>query len=193
MGPYAAAVDVTSLCAAFGLSAAAGLNAWLPLFGAALAQRLDLVDLAQPFDDLSGTGALVVLAVLTVADFVADKVPAVDSVLHAIGTVIAPVSGAALFTGQTGADTDLPTLAAILLGGSVAASIHAGRATIRPISTVGTAGMANPVLSLLEDLGSLGLTLAAFILPVLAAVGVVALVVLVLVAWRRGRRRAVSQ
>jgi hypothetical protein len=182
-------VDLTSVCAAFGLSAAAGLNAWLPLFGAALAQRLDLVDLAQPFDDLSGTGALVVLAVLTIADFVGDKVPAVDSVLHAAGTVIAPVSGAALFTGQTGTDTDLPTLAAILLGGSVAASIHAGRATIRPISTVGTAGMANPVLSLIEDAGSLVLTLAAFLVPVLALLGVIALVVLILVLWRRRRRR----
>jgi hypothetical protein len=183
-------VDVTSLCAALGLSAAAGLNAWLPLFAGALAERLDLVELAQPFDDLSGTGALIVLAVLTAADFVGDKVPAVDSALHGIGTVIAPVSGAALFAGQTGADTDLPTLAAILLGGSVAASIHAGRATIRPISTVGTAGFGNPVLSLLEDLGSLGLTLAAFVIPVLAALAVVALVVLILVAWRRRRRRA---
>ena len=182
-------MDLTSVCAAFGLSAAAGLNAWLPLFGAALAQRLDLVDLAQPFDDLSGTGALVVLAVLTIADFVGDKVPAVDSVLHAAGTVIAPVSGAALFTGQTGADTDLPTLAAILLGGSVAASIHAGRATLRPISTVGTAGMGNPVLSLIEDAGSLVLTLAAFLVPVLALLGVIALVVLILVLWRRRRRR----
>jgi Domain of unknown function (DUF4126) len=182
-------VDLTSLCAAFGLSAAAGLNAWLPLFVAALADRLDLVDLAQPFDDLTGTGALVVLAVLTIADFVGDKIPAVDSVLHAVGTVIAPVSGAALFTGQTGADTDLPSLAAILLGGGVAASIHAGRATIRPLSTVGTAGMGNPVLSLIEDLGSLGLVLAAFIVPVLAALAVMALAVLILLAWRRRRRR----
>jgi hypothetical protein len=182
-------VDLTSICAAFGLSAAAGLNAWLPLFTAALADRLDLVDLAQPFDDLTGTGALIVLAVLTIADFVGDKIPAVDSVLHAVGTVIAPVSGAALFTGQTGADTDLPSLVAILLGGSVAASIHAGRATIRPISTVGTAGMGNPVLSLMEDLGSLGLVLAAFIVPVLAALAVIALAVLILLAWRRRRRR----
>jgi uncharacterized protein DUF4126 len=182
-------VDFASVCAAFGLSAAAGLNAWLPLFGAALAERLDLVDLAQPFDDLSGTGALVVLGILTVADFVGDKVPAVDSVLHAIGTVVAPASGAALFTGQTGADTDLPTLAAILLGGSVAGSIHAGRATIRPISTVGTAGMGNPVLSIVEDVVAAALTLAAFIVPVLAALGVIALVTLIVVMWRRRPRR----
>jgi hypothetical protein len=181
-------VDLASLSAAFGLSAAAGLNAWLPLFGAALAQRLDLVELAQPFDDLSGNAALAVLGVLTVADFVGDKIPAVDHVLHAIGNVVAPASGAALFTGQTGIETDLPTLGAILLGAGTAESVHAGRAAIRPISTVTTAGFGNPVLSLFEDLGSLGLTLAAFVLPVLAAVAVLALAVLIVVLWRRRRR-----
>src|SRR5215213_42511 len=185
---YACAVDLASLCAAFGLSAAAGLNAWLPLFAGALAQRLDLVELAQPFDDLSGTGALAVLGVLTVADFVGDKIPAVDHVLHAIGTVVAPASGAALFAGQTGLETDLPTLGAIVLGAGTAESIHAGRATIRPLSTVTTAGIGNPVLSLLEDAGALALTLAAFLVPVLAAVAVVALVVLIVLLWRRRRR-----
>ena len=187
--PYAPRVDLTSLAAAFGLSAAAGLNAWLPLFGAALAQRLDWVELAQPFDDLSGTGPLVVLGVLTIADFVGDKIPAVDHVLHAIGTVVAPASGAALFTGQTGAETDLPTLAAILLGAGTAESIHTGRAAIRPLSTVGTGGIGNPVLSFVEDLGAAGLTLAAFLVPVLAAVAVIALAALILLAWRRRRAR----
>src|SRR5215210_5808263 len=187
---YACAVDLASLCAAFGLSAAAGLNAWLPLLAGALAQRLDLVELAQPFDDLSGTGALAVLGVLTAADFVGDKIPALDSVLHAIGTVVAPASGAALFTGQTGLETDLPTLGAIVLGAGTAESIHAGRATIRPISTVTTAGIGNPVLSLLEDAGALTLTLAAFLVPVLAAVAALALAVAIIVAWRR---RAVAR
>jgi hypothetical protein len=181
-------VDLASVSAAFGLSAAAGLNAWLPLFGAALAQRLDLVELAQPFDELSGTGALVVLGTLTAADFVGDKIPAVDHVLHAVGTVVAPASGAALFAGQTGLETDLPTVAAILLGAGTAESIHAGRATIRPLSTATTAGLGNPVLSIIEDLGSLGLMLAAFVAPALAALAVVALVVLILVAWRRRHR-----
>jgi hypothetical protein len=181
-------VDLASLSAAFGLSAAAGLNAWLPLFGAALAQRLDLVELAQPFDDLSGTGALVALGALTAADFVGDKIPAVDHVLHAVGNVIAPASGAALFAGQTGVETDLPTIAAILLGGATAESIHAGRATIRPLSTAATGGLGNPVLSALEDLGSLGLMLAAFVVPVLALLAVIALAGLILVAWRRRRR-----
>lgn len=165
-----------SLLAAFGLSGAAGLNAWLPLFLSALLGRLDVVELAAPFDDLSSTGGLVVLALLTGADFVGDKIPVVDHVLHLLGTVVAPASGAVLFTGQTGLETDLPTLAAVLLGGATAGSIHAGRAALRPAATAGTAGFGNPVLSLGEDVGSLVLVVAAFALPVLALLLLVALV-----------------
>ena len=186
-------MDLTSICAAFGLSAAAGLNAWLPLFTGALLTRLDAVDLAQPFDDLTGTGTLVLLALLTVADFVGDKIPAVDHVLHTIGTVVAPVSGAVLFTGQTGVEDDLPTLVAALLGAGTAESIHAGRAAIRPLSTVGTGGIGNPVLSLLEDAGSALLTIAAFVVPVLALLLVVALAVALVLAWRQARRRRLAR
>ena len=165
-----------SLLAAFGLSAAAGLNAWLPLFLSALLARLDVVELAAPFDDLTSTTSLVVLALLTAADFVGDKIPAVDHVLHALGTVVAPVSGAVLFTGQTGTETDLPTLAAVVLGGATAGSIHAARAAVRPVSTATTGGIGNPLLSLGEDAGSLLLVVLAFVLPLVAVILVVALV-----------------
>jgi ABC-type thiamin/hydroxymethylpyrimidine transport system permease subunit len=181
-------MDVTSVFAAFGLSGAAGLNAWLPLFAGALLERLDAVDLAAPFDELSSTTGLVVLGVLTVADFVGDKIPTVDHVLHTVGTVIAPLSGAALFAGQTGADTDIPTLVAAIAGGTTAEAVHAGRAAVRPASTAGTAGLGNPILSLLEDLGSGLLTLLAFVVPVLALLVVVALLAGIVLLWRRMRR-----
>lgn len=177
-----------ALFAAFGLAGAAGLNAWLPLLASALLVRLDVVELAEPFDELSSTTGLVVLAALTAADFVGDKVPAVDHALHAVGAVVAPVSGAVLFTGQTGLETDLPTLVSVALGALTAGSIHAGRAAVRPASTAATGGLGNPVLSLVEDLGSAGLTLVAFALPLLAVAIVVALLVTLWRAWRRLRR-----
>ena len=166
---------IGSVLAAFGLSGAAGLNAWLPLFASALLDRLDVVQLAAPFDQLSSTAGLVLLAVLTTADFVGDKIPLVDHVLHLVGTVVAPVSGAILFTGQTGLETDLPTLAAVLLGGTTAGAIHAGRSTVRPVSTATTGGVGNPVLSLTEDAGSLVLVVLAFALPLVALLLVIAL------------------
>ena len=166
---------IGSVLAAFGLSGAAGLNAWLPLFASALLDRLDIVELAAPFDQLSSTAGLVLLALLTTADFVGDKIPLVDHVLHLLGTAIAPVSGAILFTGQTGLETDLPTLAAVLLGGITAGTIHAGRSTVRPVSTATTGGVGNPVLSLTEDAGSLVLVVIAFVLPLVALLLVIAL------------------
>jgi len=168
-----------------GLSGAAGLNAWLPAFAGALLTRLGVVELGEPFDELSKTPALIVLGLLTAADFVGDKIPAVDHLLHTVGTVIAPISGTVLFTGET----DASLLVSLIAGGTTAEAVHAARSAVRPLSTVGTAGIGNPALSLLEDLGSGLLTLFAFILPVLAVVAVAAVLALGLVLWRRGRRR----
>lgn len=177
-----------SVLAAFGLSGAAGLNAWLPLFVSALLDRLGVVDLAGPFDEFSSTTGLVVLGVLTVGDFVGDKVPVVDHVLHALGGVIAPVSGALLFTGSAGSESDLPAIVSIVLGALVAGSVHAARATVRPAATATTGGLANPVLSLGEDAASGVLTALAFLVPLLAVLALVAFFASLALAWRRLRR-----
>ena len=174
---------IGSILAAFGLSGAAGLNAWLPLLASALLQRWGVVELGAPFDDLSTTTGLVVLAALTAADFVGDKIPVVDHVLHAAGSVVHPAAGAVLFTGQA----DAPDLVSILAGALVAGSIHGARAAIRPAATVGTAGIGNPLLSLGEDAGSLVLTAVAFVLPVLAFLLVLALLAALAAAYRRAR------
>jgi hypothetical protein len=179
---------IGSVLAAFGLSGAAGLNPWLPLFASALLHRLDVVELGAPFDDLSRTGWLVALGVLMALDFVGDKIPAVDHALHAVGTVVAPASGAVLFAGQTGIETDLPALLAILLGAVTAGSIHLGRAGARPASTAATGGLGNPVLSLAEDIASGLLTAIAFVLPVLAVVLLAGLLAVLVAGWRRFRR-----
>jgi hypothetical protein len=179
---------IGSVLAALGLSGAAGLNPWLPLFVSALLHRLDVVELGAPFDDLSSTGWLAALAVLMSLDFVGDKVPVVDHALHAVGTVVAPASGAILFTGQTGLETDIPSLVAIALGALTAGSIHLARSSVRPASTVATGGLGNPVLSFAEDVVSALLTAIAFLLPLLAVALLVALAVALVRGWRRLRR-----
>lgn len=181
---------VGSVMAAFGLSSAAGLNAWLPLLACAAAARFGWVELADPFGDLASDGGLALLGAAFLLDFAGDKVPAIDHVLHAVGTVVAPVSGAALFTGQTGLDTDLPALLAIVLGAATAGSVHAGRASVRPLSTVGTGGIANPLVSLGEDGAAGALTLLALVVPVVAFACVLALAAVLVLAVRRGMRRA---
>ncbi len=177
-----------SVLAALGLSGAAGLNAWLPLLAAAALDRAGAIELAAPFGALSSTPALIALAVMLAADFVGDKVPAVDHAVHAIGTVVHPAAGALLFTGQAGAETDLPAVVTAVAGALVAGSVHGARAAVRPVSTTGTLGVGNPVLSAVEDAASAVLTALAFLLPVVAAAAVVAAGAGLVAVARRLRR-----
>src|SRR6188472_3571 len=171
-------MDVTSavgsVLAAFGLSGAAGLNAWIPLLATAILGRAGVIDLSAPYDGLESTPVIVLLAVAFAADFVGDKVPVVDHVLHAAGTVVHPVAGALVFAGSTSVASDLPPVVGLLAGALVSGSLHAGRATVRPMSTASTGGAGNPLLSLGEDVSSAVLTALAVLVPILAVVLLIA-------------------
>ena len=177
------------LATAFGLSGAAGLNAWIPLLAAGLLDRAGQLQLAEPYDVLSTTPALIVVGVCFVLDFVGDKVPAVDHLLHAVGSVVHPASGAIVFAGPAQGPTDVPTVLLFALGALTAGSLHATRATIRPASTTLTAGAGNPVLSFAEDVTSAVLSVVAVLAP-LAGVLLLLVVVAVAVLWWRRIRRA---
>ena len=177
-----------SLLAAFGLSGAAGLNAWIPLLVAGLLDRAGQLQLAEPYDAIATTPGLIVLGVLFVLDFVGDKVPAIDHMLHAIGTVVHPASGAIVFAGPTEAPTDIPSVILFALGATVAGSLHATRATIRPASTTLTAGAGNPVLSFGEDVSSAVLSVVAVLAPLLGVLMLLVVAAVAVLWWRRIRR-----
>jgi Domain of unknown function (DUF4126) len=180
-----AATAVGSVLAAFGLSGAAGLNAWIPLLAAGLLDRAGQLQLAEPYDVIATTPGLIVLGVLFVLDFVGDKVPAIDSLLHAIGSVVHPASGAIVFAAPTEAPTDIPSIVLFALGATVAGSLHATRATVRPASTTLTAGAANPVLSFGEDVSSAVLSVVAVLAPLLGVLLLMVVAVTALLWWRR--------
>ncbi|MET8425188.1 DUF4126 domain-containing protein [Nocardia sp. NPDC004860] len=168
---------VGAVLGAFGLSGAAGLNAWLPLLVVGVADRAGWIDLGSSYGWLSSTPALIGIAVLLVLDLVGDKIPALDSVLHGIGTLVAPVSGAILFAAETSLSSHLPPAVAAVLGAVTAGSVHAGRTVARPLVTGTTAGVGNPVVSTAEDGVSLALTMLALVVPVVAFI--VLLIVLI--------------
>jgi hypothetical protein len=183
-----AATAAGSLLAALGLSGAAGLNAWIPLLAVGLLSRSGQLELADGYHWLASTPGLIALGVLFVLDFVGDKVPAIDSLLHAAGTIVHPAAGAIVFAGPTQAPTDVPSLLLFAAGAVIAGSLHATRATVRPASTTLTAGAGNPVLSLAEDVTSAGLSVVAVFVPILGAAGLIVLVAVAVLWWRRIRR-----
>lgn len=168
----------------FGLASAAGLNAYIPLLMLGIAGRLGYVDLASPYGVLSSTAGLAVLAVLLLIEVVADKVPGVDHLNDLINTVIRPAAGGVLFLSSSGAGTLHPALVA-LLGIVTAGSIHATKAAARPLVTATTAGLGNPVVSVIEDILSFVAALLAIVAPILV---IVFLLILLALTFRLIRR-----
>ena len=175
----------TNLLGSIGLGAASGLNAWIPLFGLGLAQRLGAVTLTEPFDRMGSSSVLAVLGALMLVDLIGDKIPVIDHVLHVMGLIVAPASGAVMLLAQQNLlSQSHPGLAAVV-GLTIGGSVHASRSVVRPVVTAGTAGAGNPVVSAVEDIISFGLTLLAVLVPTLAFI---ALLVLTVVMWRKVRR-----
>jgi hypothetical protein len=176
-----------SLATAFGLSTAAGLNAYIPLLIVALLSRLTtLITLEPPYDALSSWWVIGTLGVLLVIEILVDKIPAVDTVNDIVHTFIRPAAGAILFAASTNVIGMHPVLAAVC-GVIVAGGVHAAKAGGRPVVTATTAGIGNPVVSTVEDVIAFVTSLLAVVAPY--AVLALVIIVLSLLVWRYERRR----
>lgn len=179
------------ILSAFGLSAATGLNAYLPILIVGLLARFtDWITLKAPWNTLENTWVLAVVAILLLIETVVDKIPAVDTVNDVIQTFIRPAAGAILFAAGSNVISNISPVAAMICGLLVAGSVHAAKATTRPIITAGTAGTGNPAVSAAEDVASGVSAFMAIVAPVLAAVLIATLLGLY-IGWRirKYRRR----
>ena len=180
-----------------GLSAAAGLNAYIPLLlVGVLARFTDVLTLPEPYRWIQSGWALAVVSVLLIAEVVLDKVAVVDHVNDAIQTLVRPTVGGVIFAATTAAEQadnstwmqDHPWVG-VLLGVVVAGAVHATKATARPLVNATTVGTGTPVVSAAEDAASLGMSLIAVFLPVLVVVALLLLGWAAYSMWRRIRRR----
>jgi hypothetical protein len=173
---------------AFGLSASAGLNAYIPLLIVALLARFTpIIQLNTPWDALESWWTIGILLVLATIEFFADKVPAVNHINDVIQTFIRPTAGAVLFAASTSVVSDLNPVLAVILGLLVAGSVHAVKAgALRPAVTATTGGVGNIPVSIAEDIISTLLSVIAAIMPVIIAVVLVLLTALIVWwTWRR--------
>jgi hypothetical protein len=160
----------SALATASGLSLASGLRAYLPLLALGLAARnTHLVTLHPPYTALTQTRVLL-LAILSLLELGADKVPLLNHANDAVHTVLRPLSGAVAFAGTSNAlSASHPTLA-FVVGLLLALTVHTTRAAaIRPAVTVSTLGIGTPVVSAVEDVLAAGLSAVALLAPLLAA------------------------
>ena len=179
---------VPSLAMGIGLAACAGIRAWLPLLMAGGLARWGIIELGDSFQFIASDRALILFGVATVIEILADKIPAVDHALDSLSTVLRPAAGSLLAASVLWQVSD--PLTALALGVAVGAPTslvpHAAKSLLRAASTTLTGGLANPLISILEDL----MAVALFVLTVLVPVGVASLLILVgLLVARRFTRR----
>lgn len=182
-------MDVLS---AIGLALPAGLNAYIPLLGLAVAQRAGVVELSGPFEVLGEWWAIALIAVLLVIELFADKFPAVDHINDMVQTVVRPAVGAVVAVAASGQAGENYPLVMVALGIVLAGGVHAVKATARPVVNASTGGAGAPVVSLGEDVLAAFSTLAALLLPVLVLVIIVVMIALGVRIFRRMRTRAAS-
>lgn len=181
-------MELLGVLTAFGLSASAGLNAYIPLLVVSLlAKFTNLIVLQSPWDTLTSWWVISVLIVLSAIEFLADKVPAINHVNDIIQTVIRPVAGAILFAASAHVITEIHPILALSIGLLVAGGVHAVKAgAVRPAVTATTGGAGNVPVSILEDFISTVVSILSVVIPIV--VGCILVLVTAWIVWLLWRK-----
>jgi hypothetical protein len=159
---------------------ASGLNLYATIAIAGLCSRFGLVDLPDQFRAFDNPWVIGVALAMYAIEFVADKVPWVDTAWDAVHTVIRPIGGAVVAVSALGNSAPATQAIAALLGGSIAMTTHLTKAGTRAVANTSPEPFSNWALSFAEDIVAVGLTWMAVRHPVLATgVAIVLLAIIV--------------
>jgi hypothetical protein len=174
---------------AVGSAWTSGINLYATVAVLGLLQRYGLARLPGGLEVLDNWWVIGVALALYVVEFVADKIPYVDTVWDAVHTFIRVPAGAALAAAATSDVSPAVQVVALLVGGGLALSTHGTKATVRAAANVSPEPVTNWLLSLVEDLIAVGAVVLSVVSPVVLLV--VVAVFLVVFAWlaRRVLRR----
>jgi Domain of unknown function (DUF4126) len=176
------AMDMAQLLAlAAALGWASGLRLYLVVFITGMAGWLGWLPLPSGLSVLQHPALLFGSGFMLFIEFFADKIPGLDSLWDLVHSVIRVPAGAALAAGVFGADSATMGMMAGLLGGSLAATSYATKATTRAALNTSPEPFSNIAMSLVEDGAVVGMMWLATNYPV--AFGAALLVVLVLSVW----------
>ena len=182
---------MTSILTSVGLGLGAGINAYATMLVFGLLARWKPAafrgELAEFF---SSTPVLIAVGVLYVVEFLADKIPALDHAWDAVHTFVRPAAGA--LVGWAASSNEVPqgfVMLASAIAGGAALTTHAAKASLRVASTATTAGAANPVLSIVEDVFAFVNAILVIFLPWIVLVSIVFITLVFFGAMRRYRKR----
>jgi hypothetical protein len=186
---------LSGVLAAFGLSASAGLNAYIPLLVVALLARFtDFIQLSSPWDVITSWWIIGLLLLLSLIEFFADKVPAVNHANDAIQTFVRPIAGAIVFAAAANVITEVHPILALGAGVLVSGTVHTVKSVaVRPAVTVTTGGAGNVPVSVAEDVFATILSIIAIVVPLLITFLIIMITALVVwLIYRRGKRKELN-
>jgi hypothetical protein len=159
---------VETLSLVLGTGFSSGLNVYATVATLGILQRFGVIHLPDKLQVLSHPLVLGVALVLYAVEFLADKVPYIDSVWQAVHTFIRPPAAALLAFGVTAAAFEPWRWAAALLAGGIALTSHGTKASVRAAANLSPEPLSNWALSFGEDLLAVWLTWFATVHPRLA-------------------------
>ena len=186
---------LVSLGRTLGFSLTSGVNLYATVAILGLAARYDWVTLPPQYEVFANDYIIGGALVLYVIEFVADKIPWVDSLWDSIHTFIRPVGGALVAAATVGDASPTFEVVMGLLGGTIAAGSHLTKASARVAANTSPEPFTNWALSLFEDVFVIGLGLLALKYPVAAFVITLVILITIVLAMRwiirklRGVRR----
>jgi len=158
-----------------------GFNLYATVLTLGLLQRFHLAQLPGDLTFVSNWWVIGVAAVLYLVEFLADKIPVLDSIWDAIHTFIRVPAGAVLAASAFAHFDPSVRAVAVLAGGTLALGSHGTKATVRMAANASPEPFSNIFLSLVEDIFTIGLAAVAAFHPV--TILVIILVFLLLLAW----------
>src|SRR5262245_51428337 len=186
------ATPLTTLGRTLGFSFAAGINLYATVAILGLASRYGWVDLPPQYKVFDNNWIIGTAIALYLIEFVADKIPWIDSVWDAVHTIVRPIGGALIAITTLGDASPATETMIGLLGGALAAGTHFGKAGTRIVANASPEPFSNWILAPLEDAFVVGLGFLALKYPIAAAV-VVIIGVAVLIAFASWILRALKR
>lgn len=172
-------IDILGLT--FGAAWTSGINLYATVAVLGLLQRYGWAQLPGGLEVLDNWWIIGAALFLYSIEFVADKIPYVDTLWDAVHTFIRVPAGAVLaLAGTTNLHPAVQTIA-LLVGGGLALSTHGTKATMRAAANTSPEPITNWALSILEDILAIGATVFAVLHP--AAILVVIFIFLLILAW----------
>jgi hypothetical protein len=166
---------------AFGAAWSSGINLYATVAALGLMQHYELAHLPGELHVLDNWVVIGVALFMYAVEFVADKIPLVDTLWDALHTFIRVPAGAIVAGAATSELNPTVHVVALLLGGGLALSTHGTKATARAAANTSPEPFSNWTLSIFEDVVSIGAAVLAVLHPVVMLV--VILIFLLLLAW----------